>query len=78
MDEFLIVGTTPTGTQVYLSELSRRTLVDNGLNEDASGLYLYEASNDASGSGIRVLASLPCMDAAFRMIDVLGLRRAAV
>lgn len=73
MDEFLVVGT-PTGTQVYLSELSRRTLIDNGLGEDASGLYLYEASADAAGSGIRVLASLPCMDSALRMIDILGLR----
>ena len=74
MDEFLVVGTTPTGTQVYLSELSQRTLSDNGMNQDTSGLYLYEASNEASGSGIRVLASLPCLDSAFRMIEVLGLR----
>lgn len=74
MDEFLVVGTTPSGTQVYLSELSRRTLADNGLSEDNSGLYLYEASEDASGSGIRVLASLPCLDSALRMIDILGLR----
>ena len=74
MDEFLVVGTTPTGTQVYLSELSRRTLDDNGLGNDSSGLYLYEASDEASGSGIRVLATLPCLESAFRMIEVLGLR----
>lgn len=74
MDEFLVVGTTPTGTQVYLSELSKRTLADNGLGEDRSGLYLYEASEEASGSGIRVLASLPCLESAYRMIEVLGLR----
>jgi len=74
MDEFLVVGTTPTGTQVYLSELSKRTLADNGLSEDRSGLYLYEASEEASGSGIRVLASLPCLESAYRMIEVLGLR----
>lgn len=74
MDEFLVVGTTPTGTQVYVSELSQRTLADNGLGIDASGLYLYEASTEPTGSGIRVLASLPCIDAAYRMIEVLGLR----
>lgn len=74
MDEFLVVGTTPTGTQVYLSELSKRTLSDNGMGQDNSGLYLYEASNEASGSGIRVLASLPCIESALRMVEVLGLR----
>ena len=74
MEEFLVVGTTPSGTEVYLSELSGRTLADNGINPTAYGLYLYEASPDPTGLGIRVLASVPCMDAAYRMIDLLGLR----
>jgi hypothetical protein len=77
MDEFLVVGTTPSGTEVYVSELSARTLADNGMNPQGYGLYLYEASPDASGLGIRVLASVPCIDAAYRMIDLLGLRPAA-
>ena len=74
MDEFLVVGTTHNGTQVYLSELSSMTLADNGIKSDAYGLYLYEASDEPSGLGIRVLASVPCMDAAYRMIDLMGLR----
>lgn len=77
MDEFLVVGTTASGTEVYVSELSARTLADNGLKSEGYGLYLYEASPDATGLGIRVLASVPCMDAAFRMIDLMGLRPAA-
>ena len=75
MDEFLVVGTTPSGTKIYVSELSKRTLADNGLSEDTNGLYLYEASEDPHGFGIRVLASLPCLDAAFRMIDILSLKQ---
>lgn len=76
MDEFLVVGTTPSGTEIYVSELSGRTLADNGLSPDAYGLYLYEASTESSGSGIRVLASVPCIEAAYRMIDLFGARRA--
>lgn len=76
MDEFLIVGTTPDGIEVYLSELSKRTLADNGISSDTNGLYLYEASESPTGLGIRVLASVPCVDAAYRMIDLLGLRQA--
>jgi hypothetical protein len=74
MDDFLVVGTTPSGTEVYLSELSSRTLADNGINPNTYGLYLYEASEDPSGLGIRVLASVPCIDAAYRMMDLLRLR----
>ena len=77
MDEFLVVGTTPSGTEVYVSELSGRTLADNGINPTAYGLYLYEASSEPTGLGIRVLASVPCLDAAYRMIDLLGLRPTA-
>ena len=74
MEEFLAVGTTPSGDQRYLSELSGRTLQENGLQGDTSGLYLYEASDDPKSFGIRVLASVPCLDAGFRMLDLLGLR----
>ena len=77
MDEFLVVGTTLNGTEIYVSELSGRTLADNGINPEAYGLYLYEASPEPTGLGIRVLASVPCIDAAYRMIDLLGLRPSA-
>lgn len=74
MDEFLAVGATPNGDKVYLSELSRQTLADNGLRNDTSGLYLYEASEEPNGFGIRVLASVPCLEAGLRMLDILGMR----
>ena len=74
MDEFLAVGATPSGEQIYLSELSRQTLAENGMFSDTSGLYLYEADSDPTGFGIRVLASVPCLEAGFRMLDLMGLR----
>ena len=73
MDEFLFVGTTQLGTPVYMSELSSETLKDNGLEGDSSGLYLYEASEMPGSVGIRVLAAVPNSDAAYRILDILGL-----
>jgi hypothetical protein len=74
MDEFLAVGATPNGEEIYLSELSRQTLEENGISPEAWGLYLYEASGGERGFGIRVLASVPCLEAGFRMLDLLSLR----
>lgn len=56
-----------------MSELSSETLKDNGLEGDSSGLYLYEASEMPGSVGIRVLASVPNPDAAYRILDILGL-----
>jgi hypothetical protein len=76
MDDFLIVGTTQQDTPVYLSELSKQALLDNGLKGDRAGLYLYEASDDPASNGIRVLATVPNADAAYRLMDLLGVRTA--
>lgn len=74
MDDLLHLGTTDRGTQLYVSELSRQTLADNGLANESRGLYLYETDDKCDGHGIRVLASLLCADAAYRMIDLFQLR----
>lgn len=74
MDDLLHLGTTEKGTQLYVSELSRQTLADNGLANESHGLYLYEADDKSGGHGIRVLAALLCADSAYRMIDLFQLR----
>jgi hypothetical protein len=74
MDELLLLGTTEKGTQLYVSELSGQTLVDNGLSRESNGLYLYETDDKSTGYGIQVLASLPSIDSAYRMIDLFRLR----
>jgi hypothetical protein len=71
MDEFLIVGTTQLGTPIYMSELSRQTLKDNGLDSASGGLFLYEASDMAGSVGIRVLAEVANEDAAYRLLEML-------
>jgi hypothetical protein len=74
MDEFLIVGRTQLDTPVYMSELSAQTLRDNGLQAPSGGLYLYEASEDPADGGIRVLASVSDADAAYRLLDLMGVK----
>ena len=71
------MGTAQSGEKVYLSELSGKTLEDNGLSRDSGGLYLYEACDTAASFGIRVLASVTSEDAGYRMMDLLGLRISA-
>lgn len=75
MDEFLFVGTTQVDTEVYMSELSSETLRENGLSGDRAALYLYEEVTDAASSGIRVLASVPDLGAAYRLLDFLGVKQ---
>lgn len=60
-----------------MSELSGKTLADNGLMNSSGGLFLYEACETANSFGIRVLASVPTPDAGYRMMDLLGLRVSA-
>jgi hypothetical protein len=74
MDDLLLIGTTDDGTQLYVSELSGRTLAENGIKSESVGVYLYETDNDPKGNGIRVLASMPNMDSAYRMIDLFAAR----
>jgi hypothetical protein len=77
MDDFLIVGTTQQDTPIYMSELSKQSLIENGLGGDQAGLYLYEASEEPGSNGIRVLATVPNADAAYRLLDLLGIRTGA-
>lgn len=66
MDYALAITTTESDTQIFVSELSAETLRDNGI-QPRPGLYLYEVSD---AFGIRVLASLPDEDSAYRMLDI--------
>lgn len=77
MDEILFVGKTQQNTEVYMSELSSETLRENGLSPVRDALYLYEEVTEAAASGIRVLASVPDIGAAYRLLDFLGVRQVA-
>lgn len=65
------MGQTQNDSVVYLSELSSFTLAENGIHESPSGLYLYEECDTPPASGIRVLAQIPDIGAAYRLLDLL-------
>lgn len=75
MEDLLIVGTTQNATNVYLSELSAFTLNENGVTA-RGGLYLYEECRDCGAAGIRVLAEVPDVGAAYRILDLMGVKAA--
>lgn len=71
MEDLLIGWTTQNDTRVYLSELSSLTLSENGI-DGRGGLYLYEECEDVASVGIRVLAGVPDVAAAYRLLDLMG------
>lgn len=71
MDELIVVGEANDGTTFYVSELSSFTLEENGVSGPSDGLYLYEECRDLEASGIRVLAKVPDIGAAYRLFDML-------
>jgi hypothetical protein len=73
MDEILIAGKGQNDAQFYVSELSERTLLDNGIS-GGSGLYLYEISEELGTYGILVLAEFPNEESAYRMLDILRIK----
>ena len=75
MEDLVIVGTTQAETPIYLSELSAATLNENGI-EGRGGLYLYEECDDPATIGIRVLAEVPDVGAAYRLLDLMGMTAA--
>lgn len=75
MEDLLVVGTTQNDTRVYLSELSSFALKENGI-ASRGGMYLYEECSEGAAAGIRVLAEVPDMGAAYRILDLMGLKAA--
>lgn len=72
MDDLLLVARTSDQGGIFLSELSAQTLRENGIEGAPGALYLYEEVAQGSGSGIRVLAGVPDVDAAYRLLDLIA------
>lgn len=47
--------------------------MENGI-AGRGGLYLYEECQEGASAGIRVLAEVPDMGAAYRILDLMGLK----
>lgn len=71
MDDLIVAGQTLDATTLYITELSEFTLRENGISEAPSGLYLCEESDQIPSSGIRVLAQVPDLGAAYRLLDLI-------
>ncbi|WP_395542711.1 hypothetical protein [Neotabrizicola sp. sgz301269] len=71
MDDLVVVGRAQDGTRFYMSELSSQTLHENGLPGPPDGLYLYEECTDQTSPGIRVLAKVPDIGAAYRILEMM-------
>jgi hypothetical protein len=71
MEELIVVGETKDATTVYVTELSPFMLEENGFHDAPTGLYLCEESQEASAPGVRVLAHVPDLGAAFRIADLM-------
>lgn len=71
MDDLIVAGQTPEATTIYVTELSAFTLRENGLAGAPAGLYLCEESDHLPSSGIRVLAQVPDLGAAYRLLDLI-------
>ena len=79
MDNLIYIGETPEQTELYVTELSAFTLQENGMRNAPAGLYLCEENRDIAYCGLRVLAHVPDLGAAYRIIDLMfgGLTQAA-
>lgn len=49
--------------------------MENGI-AGRGGLYLYEECQEGAAAGIRVLAEVPDVGAAYRILDLMGLKEA--
>lgn len=73
MEDLFVVGTTQNDTHVYLSELSSFALEENGI-AGRGGLYLYEECQEGAAAGIRVLAEVPDLGAAYRILELMSFK----
>ena len=58
---------------MHIGPLSHRTVEENGAEHLGSdGYFLFEASDEPNGGGIVILSKFPSVEAALRLLDILG------
>jgi hypothetical protein len=68
MEDALLIAQLDTEVGLYVSELSAATLSEHGMS--GSGLFLYEAIDRIAATGIRILAQVSDIEAAYRLAEV--------
>jgi hypothetical protein len=77
MDNILLLASLDENTALFVSPLSAEALEDSGMAPNDSALFLYESVNTPDFGGIRVLAQVSDLDAAYRLADMFRCRGAA-
>ena len=62
---------------IHIAELSRQSIIDSGAEHlGFGGYFLFETQDSYSHQGIKVLAKVATLDAAFEMLDIWNKSRA--
>jgi hypothetical protein len=75
MDEILASANLGNGRSVHIATLARQTIVNSGAEHlGFGGYFLFEADDTPETKGISILGKVSSLEAAFRLIDLWGLR----
>lgn len=71
-DELLAVKPLSNSRSLYISTLSRKAYQEAGGDAFVSdrGYFLYERDERPNGNGIEILAKLPTLEAAFKLMEL--------
>lgn len=75
MDDILGTANLGNGRSIHVATLARQTIVEAGADHlGFSGYFVFEADDSSAGKGISILGKASSLEAAFRLIDLWGLR----
>jgi hypothetical protein len=75
MDEILASANLGNGRSIHVATLSRQTIVGAGADHMGfNGYFVFESNNTPEAKGISVLGKASSLEAAFRLIELWGLR----
>jgi hypothetical protein len=75
MDEILATANLGNGRSIHVATLARQTIVEAGADHlGFNGYFVFEADDSPMTKGISVLGKASSLEAAFRLIDLWGLR----
>lgn len=75
MDDILATANLGNGRSIHVATLARQTIVEAGADHlGFNGYFVFEADDTSAAKGISILGKASSLEAAFRLIDLWGLR----
>jgi hypothetical protein len=75
MDDILATANLGNGRSIHVATLARQTIVEAGADHlGFNGYFVFEADDSSAAKGISILGKASSLEAAFRLIDLWGLR----